>query len=141
MLALTAKALRKSCFKVEIADIADEQATESLMTGGLHAHPNLARSATLDIAIEDKAVRSLGGRVRNKRDERVLKIVATSMKNKWPDAQKMLKRMVLSDAKLAEITNLVNGGLTPDDAVKAWWKTNKKTWSPWIAASKNWMKP
>lgn len=111
------------------------------MTGGLHALPNLARSATLDIAIEDKAVRSLGGRVGNKRDERVLKIVATSMKKKWPDAQKMLKRMVLSDAKLAEITNLVDGGLTPDDAVKAWWKTNKKTWSPWIAASKNWMKP
>ena len=71
----------------------------------------------------------------------MLKIVATSMKKKWPDAQKMLKRMVLSDAKLAEITNLVDGGLTPDDAVKAWWKTNKKTWSPWIAASKNWMKP
>ncbi len=63
------------------------------------------------------------------------------MKQKWPDAQKMLKRMVLSDAKLAKITALVVGGATPDDAVQAWWKANKKTWSPWIAASKNWMKP
>jgi ABC-type proline/glycine betaine transport system substrate-binding protein len=141
MSALTAKALRKSGFKVEIADIADELAAEALMTGGLHAHPNLTRSAALDTAIADKTVRSLGGRVGNKRDEPVLKVVAIAMKQKWPDAQKMMKRMVLSDAKLAEITTLVDGGSTPDDAVKAWWKTNKKTWSPWIVASKNWMKP
>lgn len=141
MSALAAKALRKSGFKVEIVDIDADQAVDALMKGGLHAHPNLARSTVLDAAIAEKTVRSLGGRVGNKSDEPVLKVVATSMKKRWPDAQKMLKRMVLSDAKLAEITAAVDSGASPDDAVTAWWKANKKTWSPWIAASKNWMKP
>lgn len=139
--ALASKALRKSGFKVEVVDIPDDQSIEALISGALHAHPNLARSRVLEEAIADKAVRSLGGRVGNKADEPVMKVVATSMKKKWPDAQKMLKRMVLSDAKLADITALVKGGASPEDAVTAWWKTNKKTWSPWIAASKNWMKP
>lgn len=141
MSALATKALQKSGFKVEIVDITNDQAVEALTNGGMHAHPNLARSSALDAAIADKTIRSLGGRVGNQSDEPVLKVVSTSMKKKWPDAQKMLKRMVLSDAKLADITATVDGGATPEDAVNAWWKTNKKTWSPWIAASKNWMKP
>lgn len=141
MAALAAKALRKSGFKVELVEIAADQAAEALVGGALHAHPNLLRSARLDTAIADKTVRSLGGRVANKRDEPVLKVVAVAMKRKWPDAQKMLKRMVLSDAKLASIAAGVTDGASPDEAVAIWWKTNKKTWSPWIAASKNWMKP
>ncbi len=141
MSALAAKALQKSGFKVEMVDIADDQAVEAFTTGALHVHPNLARSDPLDAAIASKIVRSLGGRVGNKTNEPVMKVVTISMKQKWPDAQKMLKRMVLSDAKLAEMTAVVDGGVTPEDAVKAWWKINKKTWSPWIAASKNWMKP
>ncbi len=141
MSALAARALRKSGFKVEIVNIADDQAVQALTAGDMHAHPNLARFDGLAAAIESKTVRSLGGRIGNKPGEAVLKVVALSMKKKWPDAQKMLKRMVLSDAKLAEIAAVVAGGATPEDAVNAWWKTNKKTWSPWIAASKNWMKP
>lgn len=141
MAALAAKALRKSGFKVELVEIATDQAAEALVSGALHAHPNLTRSVTLEAAIADKAVRSLGGRVGNKRDEPVLKVVAVAMKQKWPDAQKMLKRMVLSDEKLASITTEMTGGASPDEAVTKWWKANKKTWSPWIAASKNWMKP
>lgn len=141
MATLAAKALRKSGFKVELIELAADQAAEALVSGALHAHPNLVRSSGLDMAIADKAVRSLGGRVGNKRDEPVLKVVAITMKLKWPDAQKMLKRMVLSDEMLASITAEVTGGASPDEAVAAWWKANKKTWSPWIAASKNWMKP
>lgn len=141
MAALASKALRKSGFKVVIVDIPDDHSVEALIAGALHAHPNLTRSRILEEAIADKAVRSLGGRVGNNADEPVMKIVAMSMKKKWPDAQKMLKRMVLSNARLADITALVKGGASPEDAVKAWWKTNKKTWSPWVAASKNWMKP
>ncbi len=141
MAALAAKALRKSGFKVDLIEISAEQSANALISGALHAHANLARSAELDAAISDKTVRSLGGRVGNKRNEPVLKIVSIAMKSKWPDAQKMLKRMVLSDEKLSGITALVSGGASPDEAVATWWKANKKTWSPWVAASKNWMKP
>ena len=141
MAALAAKALRKSGFKVEMIEIGDGQALDALISGAVHAHVSLPRSGALEAAIDDKAVRSLGGRVGNKRDEPVLKLVSVAMKKKWPDAQKLLKRMVLSDARLAELSALVAGGASVDDAVDAWWKANRKTWSPWIAASKNWMKP
>ena len=92
-------------------------------------------------AVEARTVRSLGGITANDPDEEMLKLVWPGMKKRWPDAQKMLKRMVIPADDIAAISDQLAGGEGADAVADAWWKANKKAWKPWIAASKNWMKP
>ena len=63
------------------------------------------------------------------------------MKKRWPDAQKMLKRMVIPADDLAAISDQLAAGQDAEAVADGWWKANNKAWKPWIAASKNWMKP
>ena len=135
-------ALKKAGFKTEVVPVPDDLVA-ALADGRVHAHPAVivADQPALAMAIDVRSVRSLGGLEGNRPDEAVMKIVWPGMKKKWADAQKMLKRMVLPAADVTAMAAEVEAGTTPEDVANAWWKANKKRWSPWIAASKNWMKP
>ncbi len=138
---IASKALTKAGFKFELVPIADGEAIAAVVDGSVHAHLAMPNSDALSNAIETKEVRSLGGLANNARKAPVLKIVSSGMKKKWPDAQKMFKRMILTPELLGGLVSVASSGATIDDVVSVWWKENSKVWNPWIAASKNWMKP
>lgn len=138
---IAARALTKAGFKFEMVAITDMQALEALTSGAAHAHFSMTDSGDLEMSIKNGDVRSLGGLADNGRDSAVLKIVAASMKKKWPDAQKLIKRMVFSPDTLNAPVAEVRAGKPLADVTAAWFTANRKIWNPWIAASKNWMKP
>ena len=141
--AIARRALAKAGFKSDVFPLERESLLQGLIDGTVHAHPAVlvAHHPSLGTAIEEKAVRSLGGLARNAADEDILKLVRPGMKRKWPDAQKLLKRMILSPAQLMAVKDKIDAGSTVEEAVQIWWRSNARVWKPWIAASKNWMKP
>lgn len=141
--AIAARALTLSGFKHEIVPLEDLDAVGALTDGVVHVHPSLPRDAAPDLgeALKAGTLTLLGGLESNDRDGAVLKVVSRRMKSKWPYAQKMLKRMVLSPDVVAGLVEDVEAGQSVDDAAAAWMKANRKIWKPWIAASRNWMKP
>lgn len=140
---IVARALKRSGFKSEFVDLPVTGMVDAIRDGAIHAHPAafFAKHPALAQSIEDREVRSLGGLANNRKQDEVLKLVWPGMKKKWPNAQKMLKRMIVLDADVAEMSEAVEAGEAPEAVAKAWWKANPKSWKPWIAASKNWMKP
>ena len=140
---LVVRALKKSGFKYELVDAAKHSALDALANGKLHAHPAaiVGDHPELRERVSAKEVRSLGGLHGNGQDEDILKLVWPGMKKKWPYAQKMLKRLVLRPEQIADLVGAVKDGASPEEAAADWWKANPKVWKPWIAASKNWMKP
>ena len=144
MAEIAASALRKSGFKVQVVDLDTPDAARAVADATVHVHPALIRAngaEALDRALADAAAVSLGGIRSNAPDEPVMKVVWSGMKSKWAYAQKMLKRIIVSAADMEAMKQAVADGAAPDAAAQAWWKANAKTWKPWIAASKNWMKP
>lgn len=142
IVAIATRALKKSGFKFQLIDADGDAALSALTGGGAHAHLTMPSHVPgLPSAIETRTVISLGGLAANKPDEPLMKIVSPSLKKKWPYAQKMFKRMVLKPDLVAALAAQANDGTPVNDVAATWWKTNKKTWKPWIAASKNWMKP
>ena len=137
------RALGKAGFKTEIRAVARPDLIGGLVEGDVHAHPTAFAAAYPGLmgAIQDKTIRSLGGVSTNSPDEDMLKLVWPGMKKRWPDAQKLLKRMVITVEDLAAFSEQLAAGEGPEDVAGAWWGANKKSWKPWIAASKNWMKP
>lgn len=140
---ITARALEKAGFKYEIVRIDDAAVVAALTSNALHAHLSLPEETAtgLSAAAETRALTLLGGLKGNQMDEPVLKVVSPGMKRKWPYAQKMMKRMVLAPEIVAGLVREVETGRSVDDVAGTWMTANKKTWTPWIAASKNWMKP
>ena len=141
---IAALALGKSGFKFEFVSIPDADVPEALAVGKVHVHltmPAGEEGAALSGPVEAGEIVSLGGLVGNGPDEPVLKIVTGSMKKRWPYAQKMFKRMVIPPETLDALVSEVEAGATAGDVAAAWMKANRKTWQPWVAASKNWMKP
>ena len=143
VLHLAIRALRKSGFKIETQTVAQADMIGALAEGRVHAHPTVIAAAHPGLvgAIDTKAVRSLGGISSNNPDEAMLKLVWPGMKKRWPDAQKMLKRMVIPTGDLAAFSDQLAAGQGAEAVATDWWKANKKAWKPWVAASKNWMKP
>jgi len=138
--AIAARALKTSGFKVAL--ISPEGAVTELADGRAHVHLTLPQEAPgLAAALATREVISLGGLSANRPDEPMMKIVSPSLKKKWPYAQKMFKRMVLKPVVVAGLSKEARAGTPVADIVSAWWKANKTIWKPWIAASKNWMKP
>ncbi len=140
---IASHALRKSGFKSELVSVPDAETVAALVSGGAHAHLTLPNGSddALSEALDARSVVSLGGLQGNKRDEPVLKVVASSMKSRWPYAQKMLKRLVLPPDTVEMLAAEVDAGASPENVAADWMKSHPKTWKPWIAASKNWMKP
>ena len=136
-------ALKKSGFRSEKVVIPPHGLGTALADGSVHMHPSaiLSERPGLGDLIASGKVRTLGGLIGNGRDEDIQKLVWPGMKRKWPNAQKMLKRMVLTPAQIADLLRAMQSGTAAADVAAAWWKENPKVWSPWIAASKNWMKP
>ena len=143
VLHLAIRALKKSGLKTETHTVEAPDLIGALAEGRVNAHPTAvaAELPGLPGAIEAKTVRSLGGITANSPDEEMLKLVWPGMKKRWPDAQKMLKRMVIPADDLAAISDQLAAGQDAEAVADGWWKANKKAWKPWIAASKNWMKP
>ena len=141
--ALVVRALKKSGFKFELVGVPEVGLLEGLATGKVHAHPAaiVAEHPGARDRVAAKEVRSLGGLIGNGQDEEILKLVWPGMKKKWPNAQKMLKRMVLPPEQIADLVGAVKDGASAKDVAKDWWKANRRVWSAWVAASKNWMKP
>ena len=50
-------------------------------------------------------------------------------------------RSLTADEIVAALAAKIDAGEAPDAVIKAWWRANHDAWSPWVAASKNWMKP
>lgn len=139
--AIAARALTKAGFKFEMVAIDEMEALEALMSGAAHAHFSMRDSGDLEVSIKNGHVRSLGGLADNGRDSVVLKIVAATMKKRWPDAQKLFTRMVFTPETLSAPVAEVHAGKPLAAVTAAWFTANSKIWNPWIAASKNWMKP
>ncbi|MEL7153913.1 MAG: glycine betaine ABC transporter substrate-binding protein [Pseudomonadota bacterium] len=140
---IASRALKKSGFRFEMVSIRPDLLGEALTNGNVHVLPAaiLSERPGLSDRIAADEVRALGGLIGNGRDEDIQKLVWPGMKRKWPNAQKMLKRMVLRPEVIADLVRGLRSGASAEDVAATWWKANKKTWSPWIAASKNWMKP
>ena len=139
--AIAARALRKAGFKYELVAGSDAEALSALLDTGAHVHLSMPATEQLGDALGNSRVLSLGGLADNDPSAAVLKIVGKGMKKKWPYAQKLLKRMILSDQDLAVPVAQAKDGTPIKDAAANWFKANPKIWKPWIAASKNWMKP
>ena len=138
---IAARALRKAGFKYELVEFADPAALTALQEGGAHAHLTMPSTGALPDVLAAGGIVSLGGLGDNDPTAPVLKIVAKGMKKKWPYAQKLLKRMVLTPEELSALVGAVEGGTPMDQVAANWFKDNPKVWKPWIAAAKNWMKP
>ena len=142
---IAGRALKKAGFKVALIPTERSGALPALESGRADVDPAFVvadAQPSFAVAIDSRSIVSLGGRIANGKDEAVLKIVTPRVKTKWPRAQKLLKRMVLPDKVLADlIAQVERTGASPDHVAGAWWKVSKKTWSPWLAAAKNWMKP
>jgi ABC-type proline/glycine betaine transport system substrate-binding protein len=130
--------------------VADQDRLTALSTGDVHvdlsfgaesARPSGDRTS-LDQALQDKRVRSLRGRANNSREAEVQKVMWYGARKKWPNTEKLLKRMIMSDEALSTLTSQVATDVHSVASVAGtWWRENKKLWSPWTAAAKNWMKP
>ena len=140
---IASRALKKSGFRFEMVSIRPDLLGEALREGKIHVHPAaiLSERPGLSDRIEAGDVRALGGLIGNGKDEDIQKLVWPGMKRKWPNAQKLLKRMILPPEEIADLVRGLRGGASAMELSDEWWKANRKTWSPWIAASKNWMKP
>ena len=62
-----------------------------------------------------------------------LKIAAwDGMKDKWPDAYKVLTQISFTNAQIAEMAKLVDiDEMEPEDAATAWLEANKGVWGSW----------
>ena len=143
VIAISMQALKKAGFKSQVVPVDRASLLSALGNGTVHAHPAVigANHTGLAAAIDAKMVRSLGGLAKNDPDGAILKLIWPGMKSKWPDAQKLLKRMIISEADRRVMADAVAAGQSPDEVALAWWTANRRIWKPWIAASKNWMKP
>ena len=139
--AIAARALKKAGFKHQLVGVPDAEALAALLGGDAHVHLSMPVSDDLRTAVEGAQLRSLGGLADNDPAVGVLKIVGKGVKKKWPYAQKLLKRMILSPETLSVPVAEVQAGTPVTEAAATWFKANPKIWKPWIAASKNWMKP
>ena len=140
---IVSQALGKAGFRYEFVVIRPDLIGDALKDGKAHVHPAAILSERPGLAERIAAgdVRTLGGLIGNGKDEDIQKLVWPGMKRKWPNAQKLLKRMVLSPEQIADLVRALRGGASAMELSDEWWKANRETWSPWIAASKNWMKP
>lgn len=55
------------------------------------------------------------------------------MKDKWPDAYKVLGNISFTNAQIAEMAKLVDvDEFEPEDAAAEWLEQNKDVWQPWL---------
>jgi ABC-type proline/glycine betaine transport system substrate-binding protein len=141
---IVGRTLAEAGFEHEFVKI-DQQKIAVISSGEAHFDPFFKvpkLREPLDRAILEERVYSLGGLQSNARDEPALKIIWVGVRNKWPDAEKMFKRMVMPVEKVDIMARSIDAGdATLETVVDTWMAENKNTWKGWISASKNWMKP
>ncbi|MGI9425135.1 MAG: hypothetical protein ACR2PA_18205 [Hyphomicrobiaceae bacterium] len=141
---IVGQALIEAGFRFELVKVAKMKIT-LISSGAAHFDPLFdvpkAREA-LDRAIHEEKVYSLGGLQANGPDEPQLKVIWVGVRNKWPNAEKLFKRMIMPIDELNAIARSIDAGDVPlEKAVDTWMAENSSTWKSWISASRNWMKP
>lgn len=57
------------------------------------------------------------------------------MKDKWPKAYEVLKKISFTNAQIAEMAKLVDvDEMEPDEAAEAWMEQNEDVWRPWLGS-------
>jgi len=141
---IIARTLSKAGFKSQFATLGDSQ-LDMLVSGA--AHVNMAFSpagskVAFDRALAEKEIYSLGGLETNAADEAELKVIWSGVRRKWPNAEKMLKTIILKADDFEQIsTSIDTGNVTLEQSVDKWMLANRPAWKRWLTAAKNWMKP
>ena len=141
---IVGRALTNAGFEHEFVKI-DQQTIATISSGEAHFDPYFEVPKVrepLDRAILEQRVYSLGGLRSNDPDEPALKIIWVGVRNKWPNAEKMFKRMIMPVEEVNVMASSVDAGDAKlETVVDAWMAENKSSWKSWISASTNWMKP
>ncbi len=141
---IIARTLSKAGFKSKFVTLS-KTPLDMLVSGAAHVNMAFAPAGfedAFDQALAEREIYSLGGLKTNAADEAELKVIWSGVRRKWPNAEKMLKTIILKPEDFERMAMAIDAGdVTMEQTVKDWMLANKPAWKRWLTAAKNWMKP